>query len=177
MKLYYYLAATICSMLIFACGIPAPYPLPYSSSKTADDRIIGKWKMEEDTNKNNFYLISKVSDKYYQYHVEFWNRGGKNRTYEAEIFFSELDSMKFLNIPYYQKRSGKGSFDDWENKGWFFVRILVANEDFTRLTTATVNDARLAAQENPSQMARYMKEHKNDPSTYSDTVHFYQVEP
>lgn len=176
MKPYDYLVIALCSMLISACGTPAPYPMPYSSSKTADDRIVGKWKLEEDTNRNNFYLISKIPDKYYQYHVEFWNRGGTNRTYEADIFFSELDSIKFLNIPYYQLKSGKGSFDDWENKGWFFVRILEASSDFTKLTTATVNDPLLATQGNPSQMAHYMQAHKNDPASYSDTVHFYQVQ-
>lgn len=131
--------------------------------------------MVEDTNKHNFYEITQsVEDD--KYHVRFFNRGGTNPTYETNIFFSEIEvagksKVKFLNVPYWKKTLGK-----WDNKGYFFVRVLESSDDFSSITTATVNDTELSHKGAESEVKEYVLENIDNPEMYSDTVHFYKVD-
>ncbi|MCD6063383.1 MAG: hypothetical protein K0R82_1294 [Flavipsychrobacter sp.] len=178
-----YFVFALC-VLLFACGTPSPFPLSFPSSQSADDRIVGNWKMVEDTNKNNFYEITRrdTVDKFY-YHVRFFNRGGTNPTYEANIFFTDFDpwlkdqgKIKFINVPYWIDVEGEGDKMGWDNPGYFLVRILEADKDFTKLTTATVNHPALSKFNRAIQLENFMRTHINDPAIYSDTVHFYKVD-
>lgn len=163
-------------MLLYSCGTPSPFPLTLPSNAFAEDRIVGNWKMEEDTNTKNFYEVKQrdTVDRF-NYHVRFFNRGGSNPTYEANIFFSDVGNTKFINVPYWVDVDGPGDLMGWDNRGFFFVRIIDANDDYTRLTTATVNTATLKEFSNSILLKKYIEMNINNPDIYSDTVHFYKV--
>ena len=179
-----YPAFVLCALLLFACGTPSPFPLSFPNSQAADDRIVGNWKMVEDTNTNNFYEITKADVKYgldFQYHVRFFNRGGSNPTHEANIFLSDFgrfgkdSGIKFINVPYWTKVDGEGDGMGWEGRGYFLVRILEADKDFSNITTATVNHPALSQFRRAAQLENFMDEHVNNPKIYSDTVHVYKT--
>lgn len=175
MKVFTTISTLLFSLIIFSCGTPSVYPIDNPSAKTKDNRIIGKWKYENDTNKANFYAISKSVDPY-KYHVKFWNRGGTNPTYEANIYFSKIGKTKFINVPYWEKTSQTGDdFKDWTNRGYFFLRILKINKDFTRITTATVNDEKIKAIKSKAELRRYLSKNINNPNICSDTASFYKL--
>lgn len=174
-KALYYVGALYAIMLV-ACGTPSPFPLSFPSSKNTDDRIVGNWKLMEDTNKYNFYEVTKRDmDGDFQYHVRFFDKGGINPSYEASIFFSNIGDIKFLNVPYFQKIEGKDGSDDWNDRGYFFVRILQTDKDFNNVTTATVNSSSLTRIGSAFLLRTYMNLNVNNPHIYSDTVHFYKV--
>ncbi|MEZ5018151.1 MAG: hypothetical protein R2800_13915 [Flavipsychrobacter sp.] len=162
------------SLLWSACGTPSRFPLTEVSMSPSDDLIVGNWKMEEDTNKHNFYEITQSVEEG-KYHVRFFNRGGTNPTFEANIFFSELEAadkskVKFLNVPYWEKTLGK-----WGDMGYFFVRILETSAEFSHITTATVNNTEIYNKHTGSEVRAYVLENIDNPEIYSDTVHFYKV--
>lgn len=173
------LISAVCAMGLYSCGTPSPFPLTFPNSKDADDRIAGNWKMVEDTNKHNFYEITKrAGEGDFFYHVRFFNRGGSNPTYEATIFFSSIwgTKAKFINVPYMTKAAdGKGDGMGWIEHGYFFLRIIDANSDFTKITTATVNSPELPEFRRWVQLQNFMRENYDNPKIYSDTVHFYKV--
>jgi hypothetical protein len=185
MKTYLLYIAIAAVLLMSACGTPSPFPLSFPSSKSIDDRIVGNWKMMEDTNTNNFYEITKRLPPMgadFQYHVRFFNRGGTNPTYEANIFFTDFEAsekdtgIKFINVPYWKQVPGEGDAGHWENPGYFLVRVLETNKDFTKITTATVSDPALPQLRRAIQLENFMHDNINNPNIYSDTVHFYKVD-
>ena len=155
--------------LMVGCKSIANYPIDAPSSANIDDRIIGKWKFLEDTDKRNFYDVEKTYQNFSpnEYHVKFWNRGGTNPTYEANIHFSRIGNSLFLNIPYWE-----GHF---ENMGYFFLKILDVNADYTKMTTATVYDTTLRSLKNSAEVRERITKNLNNPAFYNDTVHFYKV--
>lgn len=178
MRAYYVITLYILCVLLYACGTPSSFPISMPSNGAVNDGIVGNWKMEEDTNKHNFYEITQRDkvDKF-NYHVRFFNRGGTNPTYEANIFFSKVadldngdEEVLFLNVPYWEEIGGQ-----WKDRGYFFVRILGANDDFTGITTATVNSSELSDISSGMEMRRFISRNLNNPNIYSDTVHFYKV--
>lgn len=169
-----YVHLVILVLLVAACGTPAKFPISFPSSKNVDDRIIGKWKFEEDTNKNNYYEISKSVEEF-QYHVRFFDRGGTNPTYEANVFFSNLNGVKFLNVPYYEKTTDPKYVGGMKNMGYFFLKISEANEDFSRLVTYTVTSKELSKIDNWRDLTRYIYEHEDDNNIFTNKAHFYKI--
>ena len=104
------IAAVIFLAFFAACGTPSAFPVSEPTAATVDDRIVGKWKYVEDTNKLNFYEVYKArgAESKYEYHVRFWNRGGTNPTYEANIHLSSLKDHQFINVPFWEKVGDKG---------------------------------------------------------------------
>lgn len=58
--------------------VMAKYPIDAPSMDNLNDGILGRWKFEEDTNKNNFYeIIRRKPYALDKYHIKFWDRGGQ----------------------------------------------------------------------------------------------------
>jgi len=71
--------------------VMAKYPIDAPSMDNLNDGILGRWKFEEDTNKNNFYeIIRRKPYALDKYHIKFWDRGGTNPSYEANMHFSKI---------------------------------------------------------------------------------------
>ena len=164
------LAYLILALAIFSygCKSVARFPLEDPLATSMEDRIIGKWKFLEDTDQRNFYEVAKASiGGPNSYHVKFWNRGGTNPTYEANIFFSKLGNNRFINVPYWE-----GHFD---HKGFFFLRILDVSADFSKMTTATVLDTTLWTLDGKEHVRERIMKNVANPAYYYDTIHFYKV--
>ncbi len=171
------LVLSISVLFFYSCGTPSPFPLSLPSNAYNDDRIVGNWKMEEDTNGYNFYEITQrdTVDRF-NYHVRFFNRGGTNPTYEANVFFSQIggygaNTVRFLNVPYIEVNG-----HTWRDKGYFLVRILEMNDDLTEVTTATVDHKALTEMKRTEELNGFINDNIDNPKIYSDTVHFYKVD-
>jgi hypothetical protein len=97
-------------------------PISVPVAETLDARLIGTWKLEEDTNHNNFYQITR-GDIQHTYHIKFWDRGGTNPTYESFTYFSVLNGSRFINVPYFDRESPLR---------FILLRILEEDKDFTK---------------------------------------------
>jgi len=148
-------------------SVVARYPIDDPSIENLNDGILGRWKFEEDTNKNNFYeIIRGAPYAVDRYHILFWDRGGTNPTYESNMHFSKIGKARFINVPYFE-----GHFS---HKGYFFLKILAVNADFTKMTAATVHDTTLWNLDKAGVKQR-IASNVNNPAYYYDTVHFYKV--
>lgn len=166
----YLLLSVILAATFLACSTGckriARYPISEPSAANMEDRIIGRWKLEEDTNKNNFYEILKGYGPL-KYHVKFWDRGGTNPTYESNLFFSRIGNATFINAPYWE--------DGFTNKGYFFLKILKVNESYDKITTAMVADTTMLALKNSAEVHDRIARNLDKPSYYHDTMHFYKM--
>jgi hypothetical protein len=165
-----FFAIAILTIGFYSCKNVANYPIDKPSADIKEDRLWGKWKFVEDTNKNNFYQVIDYSKHCPEcrYHVQFWDRGGKNRTYEANVHFSMIGDNIFINVPYWE--------GEFQNKGYFFLRVLEMNNDFTKFTTATVQYPNMRDLKSSEEVRALIAKNLNNPKFYYDTVHFYKVQ-
>lgn len=155
-------------MLAISCKNVANYPITNPKDGVKDDRIIGRWKFEEDTNTNNFYeLYTAHKDYPNQYHIRFWNRGGTNPTYESNLHFSDVNGVRFINVPYFER--------DLPLQ-YGFLKILESNNDFTKFTAAVVGDETMQRIKTQQLLKAHIIKNINNPKFYSDTVHFYKID-
>ncbi len=153
-------------LLLFSCKNVSTFPISAPSAANVEDRLIGKWKFTEDTNKHNFYAVTAGYTPNC-YHVKFWNRGGTNPTFEAEMHCSKIGSSMFINVPYWE--------DGFTNRGFIFLKVLNTNADFSTMTTAAVADTTMRRLKNSDAVKAYVTKHLNDPHFYRDTAHFFKV--
>ena len=158
-------------VLSFGCKSVSQFPMDEPSAEYLNDKLIGKWKTVEDSDKNNFFEIAK-SMAANKYKVKYWNRGGTNPTYEANVFFSKINNTLFLNIPYWHEDREKSYY---QTVGYFFVKIVNVNSDYSKLTTATVSDTSLGRLGSQLEVYNRIAKNLNNRSYYSDTVHFYKI--
>jgi hypothetical protein len=159
------------SLPLFTAGqirhIVAQHPIDEPTVENLNDGIRGRWKFVEDTNKKNFYEIIRgnpyAEDRY---HIKFWDRGGTNPTWESNMHFSKIGNTQFINVPYFE--------DNFTHVGYFFLKILDINADYTKITAALVHDTNLWNL-NQAGVKQRITSNVNNPNYYSDTVHFYKM--
>ena len=119
------------------CNSVAQFPISDPATDTFSKGFVGKWKFDEDSNKNNYYEIEwGLPYSTDAYHVKFWDRGGMNPTIEMSINMTKIGGDIFISIPYL-KSHGWG----YSPRGYFFLKVIDINKDFTKMTTATVHDS------------------------------------
>jgi len=160
-------AISLLAIISIGCKSVANYPISNYIATYQDSRIIGNWKFIEDTDKRNFYEVRKAHIDTGGFHVKFWDRGGTNPTYEANMYFSKIGGSLFINVPYWE-----GHFN---NQGYFFLRVLEVNADFTKMTTATLYDTTLRSLGSSTEVRERIAKNLNNPAYYYDTAHFYKV--
>ena len=156
---------------LFANGqvrnLVAQYPISAPSKENLKDGILGRWKFKEDTNKNNFYEIIRgnpyAEDKY---HIKFWDRGGKNPSFESNMHFSKIGDLWFINVPYFER--------DFSRQGYFFLKVIDYSSDFTKLIAVVYHDNTLwdLSQE---EVTRRITQNANISKYYTDTVHLFKI--
>lgn len=162
-------SVAICTLLWYGCESIANYPIDTPSPQILNDKLIGKWKIQEDTNADNYYEIYKADGRSAenQYHVRWWDRGGTNPTYEGNVYFSNVAGSMFLNVPYRE--------EGFTNQGYLFIKILSANPAYDKVTTATFYDTTMRSLKSMEDVRRHITKHLNDAKFYNDTSHFYKV--
>ncbi|MBL7683613.1 MAG: hypothetical protein JNK00_09665 [Flavipsychrobacter sp.] len=153
-------------MLVSSCNNVANFPIAPPDATATDDRIIGKWQFNEDTNANNYYEVYSGYESN-TYHIRFWDRGGTNPTYESNLHFSDVNGIRFINIPY---------FEEIGFLQYGFLKILDTDKDFTKITAAVVGDENIERIKSQEKLNAHITKNMNNPRFYSDTIHFYKIQ-
>ncbi len=162
------IVAGMLTIFCSGCEGVAHFPISDATADNADDRIIGKWKVMEDSDKNNYYEIYAAHPNFkYQYHYRVWDHGGTNPTFEGNCYFSKVGVTQFLNVPHYDEEHQKNCF--------LFIRILDADEGFDKLTVTSVCDTNMRALTSKEAVKAHIAKNLKNRSFYDDTVHFYRV--
>lgn len=162
------LLCAIC-LLAAACRSTARYPIAAPSATATDDRVIGKWKLVEDTNHLNFYEVYKGYANH-TYHIRFWNRGGANPTYEADVHFSDVEGTRFLNLPYI-------NFDaPGRDISYFFLKLAYTSPRFDTVVVTPFTDTTMRQLASSQAVHMHIAAHANDSRYFKGVYHFFRVE-
>lgn len=143
------------------------YPLDKSPKKEIDAHLQGIWKLREDTNANNYFIVERDGD--YHLSLTYMNRGGDNRGLEHfRATFSEVNGIHFMNAPY-------SSFSIEDNfKGIVLLRIdpaSLVNRSW-EITAKLVTDSNLYKMKSSEELRAYVSSNMNKPDFYGKELHF-----
>lgn len=170
--------------LCLGCKSYSKHTIDEKPSIKVDTTLLGSWKAIGDTDNKNFILVQSFYDAYhntekqyhmsadfgknrdYEYYITYFNRHGKNPVYGQWITtISVIDGVTFFNI---------GDLNS-ELKGYLLVRVISKDTASRKLTTAIVADTTLKYLKSSQQVRERITKNLNNPSFYSDTMHFYKV--
>lgn len=142
------------------------YQLDERPFTETDHHMQGIWKLKEDTNANNYFVVER--DGSYRLNITYMNRGGDNRGLEhTTAFFSEIDGVKFLNAPY-SSFIGEPSF-----RGTVLLRVDEVDEPRCwNVTFTLVTDPNLYKMKGSAELRTYIRQHLKDPAIYGKQLHF-----
>jgi hypothetical protein len=151
-------------ILISAARVTVSYaPIDEKPSVLIDNRMLGIWKMNEDTNYHNYFVVEKRND--FEYALTYMNRGGDNKTYERfTLYPSVVNGITFLNVLYEI---------DWEErkKPNGFVLLKVVNFDGPSFTAAVCSDPSLKNLTRSQDVRERVSKNINNAVYYKDTIH------
>jgi len=154
------------------CKSVAWYPMDAPSAELMNDKVIGKWRVEEDTDKNNYFEVAR-SQRDYMYDVTYWNMGGANPVYKTNLFFSKINNFLFLNVTCWKDERADSIYA--QEAGYCFEKILKVDPEFTKMTMVTATDTSLAGLNSSLEVFNRVAKNLNVKSFYGDTVHFYKL--
>ncbi|HRO42946.1 MAG TPA: hypothetical protein PL009_08935 [Flavipsychrobacter sp.] len=120
-----------------------------------DNDLVGIWKMQEDTDKHNYFVVEKSDE--FTFSLTYMNKSGNNRGLEhfTSPYFV-VNNEKFIQV-----------------KGLnYLVRLLTA-EKF-RIVAAIVDDDKVFKLSD-SDLKTHLASNLQNPSFYRDTVHFRKL--
>ncbi len=142
------------------------YRLDEYPTTEADLHLQGIWKLQEDTNYNNYFVVER--DGAYHLNITYMNQGGDNRGLEhADAFFSEVDGVTFLNAPY------SSFFSDDEFNGTLLLRVdEISKPRSWKATVTMVVDTNIHNMKSSAELRAYVKGHMRSPGFYGKQIHF-----
>lgn len=142
------------------------YQLDEHPNTETDIHMQGIWKLKEDTNANNYFVVER--DGSYRFSITYMNRGGDNRGLEhSTAFFSEVDGVKFLNAPY------RSFFNEPSFRGTVLLRVDEVDVPHCWDVTFTlVTDPNLYKMKSSAELRAYIRQHLKDPAIYGKQLHF-----
>lgn len=161
------------SVIFFSCKNVARYPMDEPMSDLVNDKILGKWQAEEDTDKSNIIIITKSSDSF-KYDLKYWEHGGTNPTYESQIFFSKINDALFLNVACWDDVRNDKVY--YQKVGYMFFKVVYATPDFSKLALTNVADTSLQSTHSTLEVFNKIARNLNNKAYYEDTIHFYKVQ-
>ncbi len=160
-KLFFVLAVLFCTTGVMAQGNLSKY-LPVEPKKSKfDDNMQGIYKLTEDTDSHNYFVIEKITE--YEYSISYMNRSGNNRGLEHfRMVIREFDGMKFLCVQNWLAGSDN----------WTFFRIRDKAENYWNITMDIVMEETLQNAKDGKELTAMMLKHVNDPSFFGKEYHF-----
>jgi hypothetical protein len=142
------------------------YKLDEYPTVETDIHMQGVWKLKEDTNSNNYFVVER--DGASRFSITYMNRGGDNRGLEhAGAFFSEVNGVKFLNAPY------RSFFAKPEFSGTVLLRVDEISEPRAwNMTVTLVTDPNLYKMSSSKELREYVEKHMNAEGFYGKQLHF-----
>ena len=161
-KCYSIILLLLCALGIGGCDYVARYPIDKPALIKMDTRMLGIWKLTEDTSTHNYFVIERKDD--FNCKVTYMNRYGENPQYaHFPVFFSMVDSVPFFNV----------SYRDYSASGYFFLKILEFNVNV--LTVAMYADSNLLQTKTPGDVRESIHKNLNDPRYFKQVYHFRKV--
>lgn len=134
----------------------------------ADTNLIAIWKMKEDTDPHNYFVLERAAAN--EFVFTYMNRGGSNRTYEnVRAFFSKVGDADFLNVSCYDRQSGRSRY--------FFLKVTDAEKHGRNLEVQLLADATLKDLTSREALRKRIAENVNNPGYYKSPVHFRKILP
>ena len=81
-KYYLLLLAFLCCSSLFAQRNVCQFPIDEKPTVRVDDHLQGIWKLREDTNYHNYFIVEKLDD--YSYCLTYMDNGGTSTTKRPE---------------------------------------------------------------------------------------------
>ena len=146
----------------------AKYALDEHPAIMADTNFIAIWKMNEDTDPHNYFVLERFD--YYNYVFTYMNREGSNRTYEnMGAFFSNIGDTRFINVRYFNWETNTG--------GYFFLKVVHADSRGWDMDLALVADTTLKNITSAKEVRERIEKNVNNPSYFKKPVHFRKILP
>ncbi len=137
------------------------YPIDEKPVVRIDDHLQGIWKMEEDSDSHNYFIVEKEDD--HAYVLTYMNRSGDNRGLEhGRAYFSEINNVKFLVFPNWYR----------EHQGYVFLKIKYISTGSWDVTASMVMDTTLYKIQNSSELRALFEKNVNNPAFYGRDLHF-----
>ncbi len=139
------------------------YPLGDMYKVRIDDHLQGIWKLREDTDKNNYFILEKQDD--YTYSITYMDHGGDNRGLEhGRAFFSEIGGTKFLNVT---------NWNSHNVPGYIFLKIKeISAPRSWDMTACLVTDTTLDKFAGNAELQALVEKNLNNPAFYGQDLHF-----
>jgi len=154
------------------CKSYSKYPIDKYPSVKVDTNLIGIWKMKEDTDAHNFFVIERINEN--NYAVSYLNRGGSNRVYENfHVYFSKISGSLFFNVPY-----GNYNFDTKIlDEGFFFLKLVDIDKRGFDMTLAMVADPAIKDCKSSKEVSDLIAKNINNAAFYDQPLHFHKILP
>ena len=166
-KLLFCVTAILMFAFITGCISLCPVPIDEHPDIKIDDNLVGIWKMREDTNVHDYFVVE--NDGPDSYSVCYMNKGGDNRVFEHyPAYFSEIRGHKFLNVFY-------RDFDHKE--GYMFFKIESIDHNGFEMTAAAYIDGALEHMSKPEEVRARIALNIDNPAFYQKTLHFRKKLP
>ena len=143
------------------------YALDDQPRVPVDTNLIGIWKMQEDSDPHNYFVIEKYNDV--QYVFTYMNREGSNRVYEnMGAFSSNVNGTEFINATYL----------NWKGKsGYFLLKVIDKDKRGFDMTLAMVADTTLKDIGSSTELRDRISKNINNPAYFKKPVHFRKILP
>jgi len=146
----------------------AKYALDEKGIMMADTDLIGIWKMKEDEDSHNYFVLERFD--YNMFVFTYMNHEGSNRTFENDgAFFSKIGTTEFINVGYYNWETNAG--------GYFFLKVLERDKRGFGMTVALVADTTLKDLPDRAAVRERITKNLNNPDYYKKPVHFSKILP
>ncbi len=160
--------AILTASTLFSCKNVAPYAIDEKPKIAVNKDLVGIWKMKEDTDVHNFFVIERKSDN--SYALTYMNKGSSNRRFEnCNGFFSKVETSLFLNVGYFETQH---MFE-----GFFFLKVEYLDPKGWDMTLRMVNDTTMRTLPNSKSVRDLMAKNINNPSFFYKPLHFHKILP
>jgi hypothetical protein len=147
------------------CG---KYALDEKPAMQADTNLIAIWKMSEDVDSHNYFVLERYN--YYEYVSTYMNREGSNRTYENfGLFFSKVGNADFINVALYDH--------DTKTLGYFFLKVTDLDKRGWNMTLWLVADTTLKELPGREAVRERLAKNVDNPNYYKAPAHFRKILP
>ncbi|MEI8279536.1 MAG: hypothetical protein WCG87_07205 [Bacteroidota bacterium] len=171
MKKYFQMSLILfVTIVAYSCNSVSKYPIDKPSIKV-DTNLIGLWKMDEDTNVHDFFVLEKYDE--HNYAFTYMNHEGSNRVFEnVQAFFSDVNNTRFLNVHY-----NPGMDETYDGRGYFFMKVVEMDPQGWSMTLSKYSDTTLKLITDPQQVREHIAKNINNHMYFNKPVHFHKILP
>lgn len=146
----------------------AKFTLDEQPKILADTNLIAIWKVQEDEDKHNYFVIERSEPN--EYVFTYMDRGGSNRTYENfHAFVSRVGNESYINVPIY----------DFETNTelYCFAKVTAMDKRGWHFTLNLVTDTTMKNIPNREALRKHIEKNQSNPGFFGKPTHFEKKLP